>query len=74
MKIRADLRCMTCCHYLGEVVAHRTRQAVDLDRFAPGPMFRGIRGLIPRRCDKCGGRLYLDEVEFVRPKPVAAAA
>ena len=73
--IRADLRCLACSHFLGEVLAQRVGRSVAINTFTPGPLFRGRQDTVPRRCDKCGASaLFLDEEEFVRAGVLAAAA
>ncbi len=65
MTFKADLRCMMCGHFLGEVTADRDGQATRVRGFAPGPRFRGLGHQAPHRCDKCGGSLIFDEIEQV---------
>jgi len=68
MEFRADLRCMVCSHFLGEVSGIKHGPArVGIRQFLPGPAYSGATRPAPSRCDKCGGHLYLDEVELVRP-------
>jgi hypothetical protein len=73
MEFRADLRCMVCSHFLGEVsgVKH-TATRVAIRTFVPGPHYQGALRPSPQRCDKCGGHLYLDEVELSRPLAAVA--
>jgi hypothetical protein len=68
MEFRADLRCMVCSHFLGEVsgIKHGVAR-VGIRQFVPGPAYSGTTRPAPSRCDKCGGHLYLDEVELLRP-------
>jgi len=81
MEFRADLRCMVCSHFLGEVsgIKHGPTR-VAIRTFVAGPHYQGAPRPSPQRCDKCGGHLYLDEVELSRPlgavtpAPAAAAA
>jgi len=76
MDFRADLRCMVCSHFLGEVsgIKHGPTK-VAIRTFVPGPHFHGTLRPSPSRCDKCGGHLYLDEVELAPSyTPVAASA
>ncbi|HLG74151.1 MAG TPA: hypothetical protein VK009_27340 [Chloroflexota bacterium] len=82
MEFRADLRCMVCSHFLGEVSGTKhgpTRVAIRT--FVPGAHYHGPVRPSPKRCDKCGGHLYLDEVELMfghtpatESAPAAAAA
>ncbi|MBV8086404.1 MAG: hypothetical protein JO247_16475 [Chloroflexi bacterium] len=46
---------------------------VGIRQFVPGPAFSGPTRPAPSRCDKCGGHLYLDEVELLRPFAAAGA-
>jgi hypothetical protein len=68
MEFRADLRCMVCSHFLGEVsgIKHGPTR-VAIHTFMPGPHFTGTLRPAPSRCDKCNGHLYLDEVELRQP-------
>ncbi len=74
MEFRADLRCMVCSHFLGEVsgVKHGPTR-VAIRTFVPGPHYQGTLRPSPSRCDKCGGHLYLDEVELTRAAAAAPA-
>ena len=74
MEFRADLRCMVCSHFLGEISGIKHGAArVGIRQFVPGPAFSGPTRPAPTRCDKCGGHLYLDEVELLRPFAAASA-
>ncbi|MGH2366370.1 MAG: hypothetical protein ACRDHX_17195 [Chloroflexota bacterium] len=67
MEFRADLRCMVCSHFLGEVSGVRAgRTNVSIRKFVAGPHYGGPAHGAPTRCDKCNGHLYLDEVELMR--------
>jgi hypothetical protein len=75
VEFRADLRCMVCSHFLGEVsgIKHTPTRA-GIRTFLPGAHYHGPTRPAPNRCDKCGGHLYLDEVELMRPAtPVGPA-
>jgi hypothetical protein len=78
VELRADLRCMVCSHFLGEVSGiKRGLNKVAIRSFLPGPHYSGALRPTPQRCDKCNGHLYLDEVELLRPAgsvPAIAAA
>jgi hypothetical protein len=76
VELRADLRCMVCSHFLGEVSGiKRGLNKVAIRSFLPGPHYSGALRPTPQRCDKCNGHLYLDEVELLRPAaPVPAIA
>jgi hypothetical protein len=63
MAFKADLRCMMCGHFVGEVTAVREGRVTQLRGFTPGPHFHGFPDQAPRQCDKCGGSLMFDEVE-----------
>lgn len=63
--LAADLRCLICGHFLGEVVVNRHGNAVKILNFVPGPSFSGNGACPAKRCDKCGGALGLDEVQAV---------
>ena len=68
MEFRADLRCMVCSHFLGEVSGvKRGLNRVAVRSFLPGAHYTGASRPVPQRCDKCNGHLYLDEVELLRP-------
>ncbi|MDE3075485.1 MAG: hypothetical protein KGJ86_08655 [Chloroflexota bacterium] len=76
MRFRGDLMCMVCGRFLGRVTGSKGANGVRLDSFMPGPAFEpGADGGAPKRCDKCGGHLYLDEIEALNggePPRVAA--
>ncbi|GEM_PF-2976619 len=78
MEFRADLRCMVCSHFLGEVCGLKQGPTkVAIRSFVPGPHYHGTVRPTPTRCDKCGGHLYLDEVELTPTRveaPAGAAA
>ncbi|MDE3075284.1 MAG: hypothetical protein KGJ86_07635 [Chloroflexota bacterium] len=74
MEFRADLRCMVCSHFLGIVSGIRHNSSrVGIRTFTAGPAYTGSPIGTPTRCDKCGGHLYLDEVELVRSLTVHTA-
>jgi endogenous inhibitor of DNA gyrase (YacG/DUF329 family) len=68
MMIRADVKCYYCGHVSGQIEgdpqSHRPywnfhSRAGSSQRVQP----RGQR----LRCDRCGGPVYLDEIETLRP-------
>ncbi len=75
MEFRADLKCMVCSHFLGEVSGIKTGKIkVSIRKFVPGPHYSGSLTGAPSRCDKCNGHLYLDEVELLRTYSTSEAA
>ncbi len=70
MRIRADLKCYYCGHVSGQIEGDTT-QPIRYARFSPSaPPGRGTGGRPgrPFRCQRCGGPVYLDEIEVVRPR------
>lgn len=76
MIIRADVKCYYCGHVSGQVEGDPTNPDTRWN-FLPtreqprqtGPTRHAIR------CIRCGGPVFLDEIEAVRPRrhPVASA-
>ena len=78
MKVRADLHCYHCGYTAGRIegtsdTATLSAPIDDQRLVAPaqGPGFR-LRPGKPPRCGRCGGPLYIDEVEIIRhvPEPI----
>ncbi|HVC32767.1 MAG TPA: hypothetical protein VNL16_04585 [Chloroflexota bacterium] len=75
VKVRGELHCYDC----GRVAARFEGEKGDdglrarVIALATGPGVRLRPGSAPR-CGHCGGRVYLDEVELVRPAPTVVAS
>lgn len=70
MKVRAELHCYHC-GYLAARVEGETGQKLSEARLVSpqiGPGVRLAKGR-PPRCGRCGGPLYIDELEVVRYAP-----
>lgn len=67
MMIRADVKCYYCGHVSGQMEGDPTNRPARWN-------FRSATGLIQPlhqpgqriRCDRCGGPVFLDEIENVR--------
>lgn len=73
MQIRAELHCYHCGYIAARVEGEREGGASTLRVIRPsnGPGVRLRPGRQPR-CGRCGGPLYLDEVEALLPPPETA--
>lgn len=76
MKVRADLHCYHCGYTAGRIEGsiEQTGDPVKEQRLvapAGGPGFRLRPGKAPR-CGRCGGPLFLDDIEVIRyvPEPI----
>lgn len=75
MMIRADVKCYYCGHVSGQMEGDPTNQH---GRWS----FRSAAGLIQPlrqpgqriRCDRCGGPVYLDEIENVRAPSISSSS
>ena len=70
MRILADLKCYYCGHVTGQL-EDDTSAPVRTRAFYPRP---GYVGTLPKpgeriRCTRCGGPVYLDEIEIIRQRP-----
>jgi len=73
MNVRAELHCYHCGYQAARIEAtaeSKTSPLVDVRLVAPsaGPGFKLRYGKTPF-CGRCGGPLYLDEIEFIRYAP-----
>lgn len=73
LKVRGELHCYNCGHVSARFEGEKDEHGFRARLLAPsnGPNVR-LRAGAPPRCGRCGGRLYVDELEVVRPAPVAA--
>jgi hypothetical protein len=74
MNVRAELHCYHCGYVAGRVEGKSTgvgAPVTDTKLVAPavGPGYRSRLGE-PPRCGRCGGPLYIDEIELMRYEPV----
>ena len=71
MRVQADLRCYHCGYVAARVEGDRDQPLARM-RLVPltvGPGVR-LRYQEPPRCGRCGGPLYQDALEGIRPDPV----
>lgn len=71
-KVRGELHCYNCGHVAARFEGEKDETGLRARLIAPanGPNVLLRRGA-PPRCGRCGGQVYLDEVEVVRPPRVA---
>lgn len=74
-KVRGELHCYSCGYVAARIEGERDEAGLKARLITPavGPGVRLHRGAAPR-CGRCGGRVYLDEVEVMRPSPAETAA
>lgn len=73
MIIRADVKCYYCGFVSGQLEGD-SRDPLHIRAFRPAPTYGGP---LPRpgdrvRCGRCGGPVFLDEIEVVRERRRAA--
>jgi len=70
MNVRAELHCYHCGYVAARVEGERGEPIAQARLISPavGPGVR-LRSGRPPRCGRCGGPLYLDEVEVIRYAP-----
>jgi hypothetical protein len=70
VKVRGELHCYNCGHVVARFEGEKVETGLRARLIAPanGPSARLRKGA-PPRCGRCGGQVYLDEVEVVRPAP-----
>lgn len=76
MLIRADVKCYYCGHISGQIEGN-PGQADSLwnYRAGTGAVSCVRHGAKRIRCTRCGGPVFLDEIETIRfPQPLPAAA
>jgi len=73
MRIRAEIRCLNCGRYLGELEGEQNGffgNAKVVRQPAPGSIVKTPRGL---RCGRCGGKAIAESVERINTSTTAAA-
>lgn len=70
MRICAEIKCYYCGHVSGQICGD-SDGPLHWEELRPNPSFKGA---IPRpgeslRCFRCGGPIYLDEIEKERVAP-----
>ena len=75
MRIRAELHCYHCGYVAASVEGERDRPLAEarLIPSAIGPGLHVRRGQSPR-CGRCGGPLYLTDIEVATMRPEAEVA
>jgi len=70
MKVRAELHCYHCGYLAARVEGEAGQKLSEARLVSPsiGPGVRLAKGR-PPRCGRCGGPLYIDELEVVRYAP-----
>ncbi len=71
MVISADIKCYHCGHVSGQLVGDPS-QPVKISAFHPSAMWsdKSLRPGETLRCFRCGGPVYLDDVQMVKQRPV----
>jgi hypothetical protein len=74
IKLRAELKCYLCGRTAGELEGLAGSPA-KFQRFRPSPGMETLLGLELReaRCPRCGGSLFIDEIErvyFIAERPL----
>lgn len=70
MRVCAEIKCYYCGHVSGQICGE-SEGPLRWDELRPNPHFKGTipRPGEPLRCFRCGGPIYLDEIEKVRVAP-----
>lgn len=71
MIIRADVKCYYCGNVSGQVEGDPEKPNGRWSYY-PDPTTRLTAPRHPIRCSRCGGPVFLDEIETVRRKPSLA--
>jgi len=67
MMIRADVKCYYCGHVSGQMEGDPSNSDSNWNFRTTTGLIRPIRQKDQRiRCDRCGGPVYLDDVETIR--------
>lgn len=68
VKVRGELHCYNCGHVTARFEGEKLESGFRARLIAPinGPSVR-LRPGAPPRCGRCGGQVYLDEVEVIKP-------
>lgn len=70
MMIRADVKCYYCGHVSGQLEGDPDNPYLRWTFYSvPGPAPRTLSTRRAIRCIRCGGPVFLDEIETVRPQP-----
>lgn len=70
MKVRAELHCYHCGYLAARIEGEAGAPLTEARLISPqiGPGVRLRRGKSPR-CGRCGGPLYMDDLEVIRYEP-----
>lgn len=76
MFIRADVKCYYCGHISGQIEGDKDNADSRWNYRASNGASASMRQAMKRiRCDRCGGPVFLDEIETVRyPQHLPTAA
>jgi hypothetical protein len=68
VKVRGELHCYSCGHVTARFEGEKLESGFKARLIAPlnGPTVRLQPGAAPR-CGRCGGQVYVDEVEVINP-------
>ena len=74
-KVRGELHCYNCGYVAAKFEGERSDGNLLARLITPsnGPGVRLRRGA-PPRCGRCGGRLFIEDVEVVRPSNLSTEA
>lgn len=74
MKISAEIKCYHCGYVSGQLVGE-ANSPMKVEAFKPNPNYKGPMPHQgdPLRCFRCGGPVYLDEVELLTEARETAA-
>lgn len=69
-KVRGELHCYNCGYVAAKFEGEKDGQNLTARLITPasGPGVRLRHGARPR-CGRCGGRLFIEEMEAIRPGP-----
>lgn len=70
VKIKGDVKCYHCGYVSGQLVGEATTP-LKSRLFTPSPTYSGPlpRPGAPFVCGRCGGPVYLDDIEVVKERP-----
>ncbi len=68
VRVRGELHCYSCGHVTARFEGEQLESGFRARLIAPlnGPTVRLQPGMAPR-CGRCGGQVYVDELEVIKP-------